>query len=154
MTQLKYNTYYNEKQMSTTQTVNVGERTFIPANDDFGNVARTSFLGLKDAYVITMDDGTQIGLAGDTVKTDLVPTATKKTLDNADVTVPLDVRIVGIDALTAAGVASDIQATMFDKFRKLDKATKQQYSNQWIAASAGTAQQQQDFITAMIQQLS
>lgn len=138
----------------SSQAVNVGERTYLPTVDDFGNVERTSFLGLTDAYVVTMDDGTSVGLAGSVVKTDLVPTATKKSLDNTDVTVPLDVRMVGIDALNAAGIVADVQAVMFEKFRKLEKTTKQQYSDQWIAASSGTSQQKQDFIAQMVKALS
>lgn len=135
--------------------ITVGKRTYIPFAKDFGNIERPSFLGLVNAPVLTMDDGTLIGLAGQNVLTELVPTDTKTNFLNEPVDVPLDVKVVGTQTLTEMGIAADVQATMFTNWRtKLTDAQRTDYTNQWMQASAGTPDQQKAFVDGMISELS
>ena len=114
---------------SSDEFVSVGTRTYIPSNEGFGSVSRTSFLGLKNSPVVTMDDGSVIALAGQAALKDVVPTATKKNALNEEVNLPLDIRVVGIDLLTAHGVDADTQALMFSNYiTKLSKAQRAQYT--------------------------
>jgi hypothetical protein len=134
--------------------INVGDRTYIPVQQDFGTINRPSFLGLKDAPVVLMDDNTLVGFAGQHALQDVVPVATGKNFADEPVPVPLDVRIVGIDVMNKLSIASETQAAMFIAFRKLSQTDKKALTDQWEAANAGTDQNKADFVNAMIAQLT
>lgn len=137
-----------------TLMIPVGTRTYVQNVDGFGAVLRPSFLGLKDAPVIEMDDGSLVAYAGAPVLSEIVPVATGKSLDDKTVSVPLDVKTVGTDTLNAMGIDAAVQAQMFQKFLKLPKTNRQGYADQWTAVSGGTADQKKQFVDAMVLALS
>lgn len=136
-------------------TITVGERSFVPSVNDFGVISRSSFLGLVNAPVVTLDDGSQMGIAGQAVMSDIVSASTKKNFDNVTVAVPLDVRTIGIDTLTAMGITNEVQAVMFGKWRtQLTDAQREAYNQQWITASTSSPADQKTFVDGMIAALS
>lgn len=136
-------------------SITVGQRSFVPSMNDFGVISRPSFLGLVNAPVVVLDDGTEMGIAGENLMTDLVSCSSCKNFNDETVTVPLDVKIVGIDTLTAMGVAPDVQTTMFAHWRsQLTDAQRADYSQQWIAASTASPADQKTFVDSMIAALS
>jgi len=136
-------------------TITVGDRSFVPSVKDYGVISRKSFLGLVNAPVLTLDDGTQMGIAGKSVMTDVVSAATGKSLDNVTVALPLDVRTIGIDTLTAMGITSEVQATMFGNWRtQLTDAQREAFNQQWMTASTGTPTEKKAFVDKMIASLS
>lgn len=135
---------------SSANIIDVGARAYVKGFDDYGLVARTSFLGLKDAPVIQLDDGTYVGMAGGPVRTDIVPVATGKSLDDQPATLPLDVKTVGTETLTAMGIDPAQQTAMFQAFTKLPKATRVEYSDRWLTVSQGTEEEKAAFVQDMI----
>lgn len=136
------------------KVVTVGERTYISVRDDFGTVVRPTFLGLQSAPVVQLDDGTFAGFAGQHALKEVVPVADGKNLDNETVAVPLDVRTVGTQVMNLIGVPSETQAAMFQTFRALDKAQRDELVSQWQSANAGTDQDKAAFVQAMVSQLT
>jgi hypothetical protein len=133
----------------------VGERAYISTVDDFGNVTRPSFLGLQHAPVVLMDDNTLKGFAGHQALTVVVPIDVKQNALSEEIDVPLDVRMVGIAQLTAAGVPTETQALMFDNFRnKLTKEQRAQYSAMWLSASSSSPEEQVAFMQSMVSMLT
>ena len=137
-------------------TVRPGDRTFVTALNDFGTVTYTSFLGLSMAPVITTDDGTKIGIAGQNAMEQIVPTATGENLLGDPVAVPIDVKMVGIQQLTEAGIAPDVQAAMFSNWRaNFTAAQRAVYTEQWSSVIAqGSAADQALFVEGMVALLS
>lgn len=132
-----------------------GTRTFVVDIEEFGDVVRTNMLGLTSAPVVVADDQTLKGACGQRAKENVVIVASKKNLLDVTVTVPVDVRIVGIAQLTAAGVPSATQALMFDNWRtKLIRADRLAYTVQWEAASAGTPAEAAAFVQLMVTTLT
>lgn len=127
----------------------------MPADGQFADVVRTNFLGLKDCPVVRMDDGRIVGYAGPKVQTDLVDKVTGKNgLDQA-VALPLDVKIVGVDALTQFGVTPEVQTAMFTRWMTvLTAQQKADYTAQWEAALAAGGTQLSEFLSGMVAALS
>jgi hypothetical protein len=133
----------------------VGSRAYVTIVDDFGNINRPSFLGLKNAPVLQMDDGTLRGFAGEQAMESVVPVDVGKNAIDQTIDLPVDVRITGIAQLTAAGVPTETQALLFDNWRtKLTKAQRTQYSNVWQSTSSSSPEEKVAFVQSMISMLS
>lgn len=105
-------------------------RVFVTDRSEFGNVTRP-FLGIAGSKVVVADSGESVGYAGRVALEDVVYTATGKNLLDQSFPLPLDFRIVGIQIMTAIGIPTETQATMFSNFM-----------------TNFTAQQRQGFIAA------
>lgn len=142
--------------MSAPATLNIqiGERTYIKSFDNFGQVSRPTFLGLKNAPVVQLDDGSFVGMAGDSALKDVVPTATGKNFSDETVSVPLDVKTVGTSTLTSMSIPADKQTLMFEKFVKLPKTMRTDYAAQWSAVSTGTDADKKAFVDKMVAALA
>lgn len=140
--------------MST--SVTAGERTYLTGNADFGTVQRVSFLGLKLAPVVKTDGNITIGLAGTRALQQVVPVSTGCNLLNEAVVVPLDVRMVGMDKLTAAGVPAATQALMFSNWRTLLTAEqKLVYADHWDSVIKNSSlEDQAAFVASMVDLLT
>ena len=90
-------------------------RVFLKDKGLYGNSVRT-FLGLRDSAVVTSDDGSVLGYAGDVAKTNLVDAVSQKDGWGNELSLPLDFRVVGIDVMTSLGVPAETQQSMFQKF--------------------------------------
>ncbi|KAG5183096.1 hypothetical protein JKP88DRAFT_273071 [Tribonema minus] len=125
-------------------------RAFVADVGDFGDVIRTDLLGLDEAPVVSMDDGTLRGAVGAAAKEKVINAETGKDGFEAPYEVPLDVRTVGIAQLTAHGVPLETQAAMFDNWRtKLTAGQKQSSMQAWAAASQGSPEEVQAFLEGM-----
>lgn len=140
--------------MSSAPVIEVGARAYVKSADNFGQISRPSFLGLKTAPVIQLDDGSFVGVAGQPALTDVVPVSTGKNYSNETVTLPLDVKIVGTETLTAMNIPAPHQTAMFDAFLKLPKETRQEYAAAWTAVSAGSDADKKAFVDKMIAALA
>src|SRR6476646_2317109 len=129
-----------------------GLRTYVAAPEisDFGTIERTSFLGLTNAPVITLDDGRKVGLAGTDALKHVVPVNTGKNLMDETIEVPLDVRTVGIQVMTAMSYSAETQATMFENFVKLPKSQRDEYAGLWLTVKDKTPEEQKTFVEDMI----
>lgn len=133
----------------------VGGRAFVPAHGQFADVVRTDFLGLKDSPVVHMDDGTMVAFAGQRVLTDLVDKDTGKNGLDESVALPLDVKVVGIGALTGFGVDPATQTAMFAQWMTaLTPDQRATYTQQWEAALAAGGDQLTQFLSGMVAALS
>lgn len=104
-----------------------GSRVYIKDKQIYAT-KRRNFLGLSNSAVVLSDDGKLLGYAGDNAKADIVSAATGTDGFGTPVALPTDFRMVGIHALTAAGISSDVQARMFANFMK--DFTKEQRDQQ------------------------
>lgn len=138
-----------------TAIAQVGTRTYLKTQGDFGVITRPTFLGLQSTSpVIQLDDGSYVAYAGKPALQEVVPVDTGKNFSDEPVQIPLDVRTVGTQQLTAAGIDPAVQTAMFENFLKLPKAQREDLSQKWVAAASASAADQQKFIGDMIKALS
>lgn len=102
--------------------VQVGDRAFLKDSGIFGDVQRTTVLGLANCPVVQRDDGEVYAFLG-SATTEVVNKQTGSD-GKSTVEVPVDVRLVGIDLLTAHGTPADVQTRMFDNFIALPRAQR------------------------------
>ena len=122
----------NSNQFSMTQFT-PGERVYVKGTDMFGDIERTTVLGVK-AVSLVDDEGTTKAFFGTTVATGIVGKTTGVDGTGAAVTVPVDVREEGIDVLTAMNITPGEQRLKFVKFMGMfDQATRRAYMEEWVA---------------------
>lgn len=135
--------------------VQEGARTYLTTYADFGEVKRTTFLGLANAPVILLDDDTLVGIAGKPVLKDIVNIETKRNAEDELCNLPLDIRMIGIEVLDGMGVDKSIQAAMFSAWRtKLTAEQRNQFTANWEEVSSGTPQEKGAFVQRMVKTLS
>jgi hypothetical protein len=133
-------------------TFTAGERYYDKNSSEYGEVARTSILGLTDNPVILLDDdATYKAFIGETQKAYIVNSDTGMDPFGNVVEIPLDVRKVGIIQLTAAGISTEQQGTIFANWRLLDQTSKDTTLAQWAACS--TQEEIDAFIASMVTNL-
>lgn len=141
--------------MSADPKITIGDRAYVAGNvDSFGQFTRPSFLGLKNAPVLQMDDGTLVGVAGQNALTQVVPVSTGKNFNDEAVTLPLDVKTVGTETLTGMNIPADKQTAMFTAFQQLPKEEREALAGQWTAVSAGSDADKKAFVDKMIATLA
>jgi hypothetical protein len=123
----------NSNQFSKTMShVTLGERVYVKDTDMFGDVTRTTVLGV-DAVSLIDDEGTTKAFFGTTAETGIVPKTTGVDGTGAQVTVPVDVKEEGIEVLTAMNITPEEQHLMFVKFMGMfDQQTRRQYMEDWV----------------------
>lgn len=130
-----------------------GDRAYIKSDELFGEVTRTHILGLENSPVILRDDGRYVAFVGE--KTSLVVNKETASDGVGTFTTPLDVRLVGIELLTAHGVPQETQALMFTNFvTKLSKAQRAGYTAQFDSVDASQPDQLKGFLDAMVAALT
>lgn len=130
--------------------VNVGDRTYMSNHGSFGDVVRTSFLGLQNAPVMMTDAGNLVGIAGPLASTSIYMASTGKNENNENISLPVDVKIVGIEQLNAHGLSAAIQGEMFAKWLGLTDEKRQEYLSQWTSVTASNDKVQlSSFLDAM-----
>jgi hypothetical protein len=140
---------------ASSSVASIGERTYLKTADNFGIITRPNFLGLKSlSPVIQLDDGSLVAYAGEPALQEIIPVSTGKNYSDESVSIPLDVKTVGTEQLTSAGIDPAVQTKMFENFIKLDKSKREEYSQKWIAAASASPADQQKFIQAMVAALS
>jgi hypothetical protein len=137
-----------------TVTIDVGSRAYVKSFDNFGQISRPTFLGLVNAPVVQLDDGSFVGMAGKSALEDVVPTSTGKNYSDQTVVLPLDVKTVGTATLTGLNIPADKQTLMFEKFVKLPKDQRTALADQWIAVSTGTDADKKAFVDKMVAALA
>ena len=114
--------------------VSEGERTYIKDIDEFGDVTRSGFLGLTSGgAVVECDDGVMRAYCGSEYPSQLVNKTTGKDGHDSDHTVPTDVKIVGVEILTAEGLDEKSQKALFQKFMVMSSVDRQEKINGWVA---------------------
>lgn len=112
--------------------VTLGERVYVKDTDMFGDVTRTTVLGVE-AVSLLDDEGTTKAFFGTTLDTGLVGKDSGVDGTGATVDVPVDVRQEGIAVLTALNVAPEEQRLKFVKFMGMfDQATRRAYMDDWV----------------------
>ena len=114
--------------------VSTGDRTFLKNHDEFADVQRESFLGLKKSVVVLCDDGTVAAYCGDEASEQVVDIVTGKDGKGADVEVPTDVKVVGPAILTEVGIEPLEQRALFQKFMVMSKTERREKMAAWKAA--------------------
>lgn len=113
--------------------VSIGERVYVKGTDMFGDVARTTVLGVE-AVSLVDDEGNTKAFFGNNSKAGIVNKTSGLDGSGSTVEVPLDVKEVGIAVLTATNVSPDEQRLMFVKFMGMfDQATRRAYMTDWEA---------------------
>ena len=90
-------------------------RVYLLDKNLYGNNVRT-FLGIQNSAVVSSDDGSVAGYAGDYAKTNVVDVSTQKNGWGNESTLPLDFRVKGIELMTAFGIPAETQQSMFANF--------------------------------------
>ena len=112
--------------------VALGERVYVKGIDMFGDVERTTVLGI-DAVSLVDDEGTTKAFFGTNLATEIVGKASGVDGTGAAVAVPVDVRQEGVAVLTAMNVVPEEQNMMFVKFMGMfDQATRRAYMDEWV----------------------
>ena len=112
--------------------VALGERVYVKGTDMFGDVTRTTVLGVA-AVSLVDDEGTTKAFFPATAKTGIVGKDSGVDGTGETVAVPVDVRQEGISVLGAMGVPEDQQRLKFVKFMGMfDQATRRAYMDDWV----------------------
>ena len=134
--------------------IEAGHRAYMKDVQLYGTKNRP-FLGIQNSAVISSDDGSQLGYAGDVANTNLVDSQTKTNGDGIVEDIPLDFRMVGISVLNSFSVDSDIQGKMFTNFmRDFTLEQRTVYISQFASLSPGDQQGIGEFVQAMIKMLN
>lgn len=132
--------------------VTSGDRAYLTDSDSYGEVSRTTFLGLKNASVITMDDGTVSAFSGENVLEKVVSKASGKNGKGNDIELPVDVKEVGPELLGEIGVSDEDQLSLFEKFMALPKTTRRSKLNEWVLVKDDESQKS-EFLSTMVGEL-
>lgn len=120
--------------------VTLGERVYVKGTDMFGDVERTTVLGVE-AVSLVDDEGTTKAFFGANKESALVKKDTGVDGNGTTIDVPVDVRDEGVAVLTAMNIAPEDQRTKFAKFMGMfDQATRRAYMDEWVAKKDDTAQ--------------
>ena len=129
-------------------------RVFIADQSEFGNVTR-QFLGVDGCKVIVSDIGVAFGYAGEPALREVVDVSTRKNALDQTFPLPLDFRIVGIAIMTALGISTTTQETMFTNFiTNFTPQQRQAYVQAFEAVDSNHPQAVQDFVNQMLALLS
>ena len=138
----------------STGVINVNDRVYDKNVSLYGNTQRTMLMGLKDAPVVLMDDGTHNGYVGQTKMTRIVK-SDGYDLEGQVYALPLDVRMIGIQYLTVHGVSKEIQATMFANWmKKLTAQQRTEYTALWGTVDKANPTALAGFLDAMVTNLN
>lgn len=136
----------------TMSHVTLGERVYVKGTDMFGDVTRTTVLGV-DAVSLVDDEGTAKAFFGTTAKTVLVPKTTGVDGTVAQVTVPVDVKEEGIEVPTAMNIPPEEQHLRFVKFMGMfDQQTRRAYMEDWVTKK-DDADQRAAFVQGLMHDL-
>jgi hypothetical protein len=111
-------------------------RTYTLDQQQYASVRRTNVLGCKKSVFVEvlMDDNTYRAYAGNYADTHTVNLATKATGAGIIVdALPMDVKDVGYQYLTAMNISAEQQIAMLAAWRSLPKDTQETYTAQWAA---------------------
>lgn len=112
--------------------VDVGERVFVQSDDMFGDVTRTTVLGIN-AIGLVDDEGVTRAFFGSKARSDIAQKGSGQTGDGVTVDVPLDVKTEGAGVLSAMNISPAEQGLMFIKFMGMfDKVTRRAYMGEWV----------------------
>lgn len=132
--------------------VSQGDRAYLKSSGLFAEVTRTNLLNLRDSPVLLRDDGQLVAFAGDATH----EVVNKSTASDGvgSVTVPVDVRVIGIHLLTQAGVSAETQASMFNNFVRLPKSERDTYVAAFEAVDQSKPEEVRAFLNNMVQGLT
>ncbi len=120
--------------------VTLGERVYVKGTDMFGDVTRTTVLGVE-AVSIVDDEGTTKAFFGTNLDTGIVGKEVGVDGTGTAVDVPVDVRQEGVAVLTALNIPPDRQRLTFVKFMGMfDQATRRGYMDEWVLKKDDPAQ--------------
>lgn len=113
--------------------VSLGDRVYVKGTDMYGDVIRTTVLGVT-AVSLVDDEGTTKAFFGSNLDTGVVAKASGLDGTGATVDLPVDVRGEGVAVLTALNIPPDEQRFRFAKFMGMfDQATRRAYMEDWVA---------------------
>ncbi|CAM9103782.1 unnamed protein product [Ectocarpus sp. 8 AP-2014] len=122
--------------------VTLGERVYMKDTDMFGDVERTTVLGVE-AVSLVDDEGTTKAFFGARKESAIVKKDTGEDGAGVTVDVPTDVREEGADVLTAMNIAPEDQSLKFAKFMGMfDQATRRAYMDEWVAKKDDATQRE------------
>lgn len=128
--------------IKTMSHVTLGERVYVKGTDMFGDVERTTVLGVE-AVSLVDDEGTTKAFFGTNKESAIVKKDTGVDGTGATVDVPVDVREEGVNVLTAMNISPEDQRLKFAKFMGMfDQATRRSYMDEWVAKKDDTAQRE------------
>lgn len=130
-----------------------GDRAYVKSDGLYGEVTRTNVLNLPHAPLVLKDSGKYEAFFGPRT-TEVV---NKSTASDGITTIelPVDVKLVGIDLLTAHGTDAATQTLMFENFvNKLTRAQRDQYAAAFKQVDPTNAQSLSAFLDSMIQTLT
>ncbi|CAM9091841.1 unnamed protein product [Ectocarpus sp. 12 AP-2014] len=120
--------------------VALGERVYVKGSDMYGDVNRTTVLGVT-AVSLVDDEGVTKAFFGSKMETGVVAKSSGLDGSGAKVDLPVDVRQEGAEVLTALNISPEDQATKFSKFMGMfDQATRRAYMEDWVAKKDDPAQ--------------
>ena len=132
--------------------VTLGERVYVKGTDMFGDVIRTTVLGVE-AVGLVDDEGTTKAFFGTNMATGIVGKDVGVDGNGSAVAIPVDVRQEGIEVLTAMNFSPEVQRLKFVKFMGMfDQATRRAYMDDWILKKDDPTQREA-FIQGLITDL-
>ena len=130
--------------------VTVGARTYLQDVETFGNIQRTSVLGLANSPVIGLDTGRSVAYFG-AQRTKVVDAVEQKDIaTGTSVAVPLDVKTVGYEQLTQLGVPADQQTAALLKWDQLSADARATHISQWLAVDKTDTSAVTTFVTDLM----
>lgn len=126
----------------TMSHVTLGKRVHIKDTDMFGDVERTTVLGVG-AVSLVNDERTTKAFVGAHKKSAIVKRDTGVDGTGLAVVVPTDVREEGAYVLTAMNITTENQSLKFARFMGMfDQATRRAYMDEWVAKKDDVAERE------------
>jgi hypothetical protein len=127
-------------------------RLFAADIAEFGTIRRTNVLGCKlsPAIEVVLDNGLRTAYIGTNVLRNVVDPNTGTTALGETFELPLDVKFVGYQYLTAMNVPDAAQEALFAKWRSLPQEQQRLFSAQWFALDKSDPANVQTFVTGMV----
>ena len=118
--------------MTSLEHVQDGDRVYLNDNNQYGDVERKGFLGLKKSVILSCDDGTRKAYCGQPAVQNVINKGTGENGIGETVSLPTDVKEVGPSILSGLGIAAEDQVAFFQKFMVLDPAVRQEKIQYWV----------------------
>lgn len=110
--------------------IKAGDRAYLPAAQQFGDVTRSHILGLKKGCVVRSDNGKLVAFCGDKTA-EIVEKESAQDGNGSQVEVPSDFKVIGPEILARFGVSDADQAALFQKFIALDATVRNEKASFW-----------------------
>lgn len=125
-------------------------RAYVLDKAQYGNVERPNTLRLSTyAPTLSLDDGSKRAYFGKFALQKVADPEAQKTLEGDSVQIPMDVKLVGYQYLTALGVPAEAQQSAMAKWMSLPQASQLSYISTWESLDKSDAAAVNSFVQGL-----